>query len=181
MPVAAVGEVCEECGFDYGDPVDDPATALRTVASRYRVPLTRFLPGEDGDALIRARPQPDVWSALEYACHVRDVFEIQRERMAQALIEDGYEPPLMRRDERVVELAYNEQDPLVVLDDIAANADALAIDVEALTPEQWQRTMRYRFPVPATRDLVWFVRHTLHEGRHHLLDIGRSLRTARGR
>jgi hypothetical protein len=181
MAVPAAGDICEECGFDYGQPLDDPGAALRTVASRFRAPLTRFLPGEDGDALIRARPQPDVWSALEYACHVRDVFEIQRERIGRALVEDGYEPPVMRRDERVEELAYNAQDPLVVLDAITANADALAADVQALTPEQWQRTMRYRYPAPATRDLVWVVRHTVHEGRHHLLDIGRSLRAARGR
>ncbi|HWI03460.1 MAG TPA: hypothetical protein VNT52_06465, partial [Acidimicrobiales bacterium] len=63
---------CQECGFDYEtlDPAEIPA-ALRAFAKRYRAPLTRFLPGEDGDAVVRQRPAEGTWSALEYAAHVR--------------------------------------------------------------------------------------------------------------
>ena len=69
--------VCEECGFD-GDSLSpaDTSTSLRSFVRRYRAPLTRFLPGEDGDAIVRQRPDPSTWSALEYACHVRDVFDV---------------------------------------------------------------------------------------------------------
>ena len=41
--------------------------------------------------------------------------------------------------------------------------------------------MIYNFPERAERPLTWVVRHTVHEGEHHLLDIGRVLRAASGR
>ena len=54
----------------------DAPDALRAFGKRYRIPLTRGLKGEDLDALLRAHPIEDTWSALEYACHVRDVIEV---------------------------------------------------------------------------------------------------------
>jgi hypothetical protein len=38
--------------------------------------------------MLRTRPEEGVWSALEYACHVRDVFLVQRDRLYTALVED---------------------------------------------------------------------------------------------
>jgi hypothetical protein len=145
------------------------------------VPLTRGLKGEDLDALLRAHPIEGTWSALEYACHVRDVLSIQRERLVVARSHEGYEPEPMRRDERVAELAYNEQEPEGVADDVATNAEAIALYVETFDESDWERTMTYNFPERAERPLTWVVRHTVHEGEHHLLDIGRVLRAARGR
>jgi hypothetical protein len=80
---------CEECGFVYED-VDgaDTPAAIRAFARRYRAPLTRFLRGEDGDALVRRRPAPETWSALEYAAHVRDVFLNYNRWVQQILAED---------------------------------------------------------------------------------------------
>jgi hypothetical protein len=180
--IPAVDGVCEECGFDY-DSVGDAEVGerLRTFGRRYRAPLTRGLPGESLDALLRAHPTPGIWSALEYACHVRDVFAVQRERAELALAEDMPTFVPMGREERVVELRYNEQDPLEVVDDLAANADAAAATFEGLSDEQWQRAGLYSYPEPTERDLRWLARHTIHEGHHHLLDVGRALRTARGR
>ena len=154
---------------------------MRAFGKRYRIPLARGLKGEDLDALVRAHPIDGTWSALEYACHIRDVFEIQRERLARALVEDDYTPPPMRRDDRVSELRYNEQDPLVVADDIAANATRLATYVENFTEADLARTMHYGYPELALRPLSWVTQHTVHEGEHHLLDVGRVLRAARGR
>ena len=46
-------ERCEECGFEYESMSPaDAAAALRSFGKRYRAPLTRFLAGEDGDALL---------------------------------------------------------------------------------------------------------------------------------
>jgi hypothetical protein len=178
----AVDGVCEECGFDY-DGVADAAVGdtLRDFARRYRVPMTRGLKGEALDDLLRAHPLDGVWSALEYACHVRDVFAVQRERVAQTLVEDlpSYTP--MGREQRVVDDRYNEQDPLVVAGELAANAEAAASTFEELTEEQWQLRGLYGYPEPTERDLRWLARHTIHEGHHHLLDVGRTLRSARGR
>ncbi len=173
---------CSECGFTYESlsPADAPG-ALRAFGARYRIPLTRGLKGEDLDAILRAHPLDGTWSALEYACHVRDVFAVQRARLTRARVEDGFTPEPMRRDERVIEERYNEQDPVTVAGDLAANADTLAADVEALSESEWSRTMTYVYPEPAERTLTWVVQHTVHEGEHHLLDVGRVLRAARGR
>lgn len=159
----------------------DAPDALRAFGKRYRIPLTRGLKGEDLDALVRAHPLEDTWSALEYVCHVRDVLQIQRERLQRARVEDGYAPVPMGRDERVVEFRYNEQDPAVVADELTAAAEALASDIEGFAPADWERTMIYRYPERAERPLTWVVQHTVHEGEHHLLDIGRVQRAARGR
>jgi len=130
---------------------------------------------------LRAHPIEGTWSALEYACHTRDVFDVQRERLGYALVEDSYAPPRMRRDERVSEMRYNEQPPTDVADDLAANSTALASFVENVSGADLARTMRYNYPELAERTLEWVVKHTVHEGEHHLLDIGRVLRAARGR
>lgn len=173
---------CEECGFSYESlSVADVPDTLRGFGKRYRIPITRGLKGEDLDALLRAHPLDDTWSALEYACHVRDVLDIQRERIARARVEDDFTTTPMHREERVTRDRYNEQDPIAVTDAIAANAELLAADVETFTDADWARTMTYRYPEPATRSLEWVAQHTVHEGEHHLLDIGRVLRAARGR
>jgi len=173
---------CDECGFAHGSlAIEDAPAALREVGGRYRAPLTRSLRGEDLDALVRAHPLEGTWSALEYACHVRDVLAIQRERLSIARVQEGYAPEPMRREALVAERAYNEQDPSGVATEVAANADAVATFVESFDASDWERTMTYFFPERAERRLTWVVRHTVHEGEHHLLDIGRVLRAARGR
>jgi hypothetical protein len=178
----AVDGVCEECGFDY-EAVDESEAgdALRAFGRRYRAPLTRGLPGEDLDALVRAHPHEGVWSALEYACHVRDVLAVQRERIALALAEDKPTLEPMGREERAVAERYNDQVPGAVVDALAANAVELASVVDALSDDDRARTAIYTYPTPTERDVGWVVRHTVHEGHHHLLDIGRVLRAARGR
>ena len=108
----AVDGVCEECGFDYdGVPDAEVADKLRSFGRRYRAPLSRGRPGETLDDLLRAHPEPDAWSALEYACHVRDVLAEQRGRLAQALAEDVPTFAPMGREQLVVDERYNEQDP----------------------------------------------------------------------
>jgi len=174
--------VCDECHYQYAS--EDETTIpekLRTLGGRYRAPLSRFLPGEDGPGILRAHPVDGAWSALEYACHVRDVLLVQRGRIAQVLRDDTptFEP--MRREERAVELAYNEQDPDTVAAEVAEAADAVATAFDELTTEQWGRTGIYGYPEPAERSLLWIGQHTIHEAHHHLLDVGRTLRGARGR
>ena len=173
---------CEECQFSY-DSVDEAEIPdrLRTLGSRYTAPLSRFLPGEDGAAVLRAHPVDGAWSALEYACHVRDVLEVNDGRVRQSLVEDvpTYEP--MRRDERVLEMAYNDDDPAGVAAAITANADALATTYAGLDAAQWERTGMYGYPGPSERSMRWIGQHTIHELHHHLLDVGRTMRAARGR
>jgi hypothetical protein len=143
--------------------------------------MARGLKGEDLDALVRAHPLDDTWSALEYACHYRDVAAIQLDRLQRALVEEDFDPPPMRGEERVSSGQYEGLDPVAVADEIESNVEALAAFVAGLSDAQLTRTMFYNYPERATRDVEWVVKHTVHEGEHHLLDIGRVLRAARGR
>ena len=68
--------VCADCGFAWGGlPASSFGVALASLQQRYAERLTA-----DAGSL-RRRPAPDVWSPLEYACHVRDVLWAQRERV----------------------------------------------------------------------------------------------------
>jgi hypothetical protein len=164
-------ERCDECGYDYDEISRDRiATALLALGPRHQSSLT----GQDARRL-RARPRPDVWSPLEYACHVRDVLKVQRERIRLALAEDQPAFAPMRREERVIEDRYNEQDPADVIKELVDAAAALAHVLETLDEEGWRRTGIYNFPTTQVRTVEWIGRHTLHEGRHHLWDIDRLL------
>ena len=168
---------CDECGFDYEalDPADVPA-AIRGFAKRYRAPLSRFLPGEDGDALLRQRPAPDTWSALEYAAHVRDVFDSYVRWVGQILDHDR---PVLEGpgpEDLAVERRYNHDDPAAVADALAANAERLAATVEAVPADGWDRVGMRR---DEERSVRLHARRAVHEGSHHLLDIGRGMRALR--
>jgi hypothetical protein len=124
------------------------------------------------------RPAPDVWSPLEYGCHVRDVMQIQVGRVARGLAEDtpSFEP--MNRDERAVRLRYNEQDPAVVSEQVVDAAAALAAVFDGMTDQHLARTVTYNWPEKMVRPLRWLGRHTIHELEHHRLDIARALGNA---
>jgi hypothetical protein len=82
----------------------------------------------------------------------------------------------MRRDEVVVERDYNGQNPAAVAEELAVAAEALAARLESVPREGWVR-VGVRDNLEMTID--WMARNVVHEGTHHLLDIGRSLRAAR--
>ena len=168
---------CEECGFDYESlsPAEISAK-VRSFAKRYRAPLTRFLPGEDGDALVRQRPDPETWSALEYASHVRDVFSNYTGWIQLTLAEDR---PLLEGPgpEELAELReYDGDDPVVVADALAANAESLAAVIDSVPEDGWDRVGLRR---DEERSVLLSARRAVHEGSHHLLDIGRGLRAVR--
>lgn len=168
---------CQECGFDYEtlDPSEIP-NALRSFAKRYRAPLTRFLPGEDGDAIVRQRPAEGTWSALEYAAHVRDVFSAYDRWIGRCLNEDRPVLDGPTPDHLAAERGYNDDDPTAVADALAANAERLAATVEALPAGVWDRVGLRR---NEERSIRFTARRAVHEGSHHLLDIGRGMRAVR--
>ncbi|MGH3417898.1 MAG: DinB family protein, partial [Actinocrinis sp.] len=135
--------------------------------------IAELLRGDGAD--LRTRRSPDVWSPLEYACHLRDVLLVQRERLLLALREDRPVYPSMGREERVEHAAYAQQRPEAVAVQLTAAAEMLADLLARFTEEQWLRLAFYRYPEPAERQLSWVAAHTVHEARHHLLDIRRQL------
>ncbi len=167
---------CPECGLDYESmPVAEAVGAIRGFARRYRAPLTRLLRGED-ESVLRTRPAPDTWSALEYAAHVRDVFANYAGWVPLMLAEDNPTLEGMVPDEAVVARAYNRQIPVEVVTELADRAEELATTFEGVPDGGWPRTGIRRGEERSVESLA---RHAVHEGSHHLLDIGRGLRTVR--
>jgi S-DNA-T family DNA segregation ATPase FtsK/SpoIIIE len=161
-------ETCAGCGFTYGElPRDAIASAmgetgrqLVTLLSTAASPLTE-------------RRIPDEWSPLEYACHIRDVLLVQRDRLYVALVEDEPSFKPMYRDERVALDRYAEQHTDVVVAQLLMAAAMTAHAFTALTGDQWTRALIYNYPSPARRDVEWMAHHTLHEMVHHRGDIER--------
>lgn len=168
-------EPCPECGYNY-DEVTRAAIPerIRTLGSTYQQRLSDHPPDR-----LRAYPVATAWSPLEYACHVRDIQEVQRERVQLALAEDQPSFTPMGRDERVVEQRDNDQDPADVATELAVAADALAETLDARRDLDWERTGIYNWPTRQPRTIDWIARHTIHEGQHHLHDIDRLLAAER--
>ncbi len=168
---------CEECGFDYSSvtPGDAP-NAVRGFVRRYRAPLTRFLPGEDGDEVVRARPDHGTWSALEYGAHVRDVFAAYDDRIRRTLAEDRPVFDAPDPDTLAQQGMYNTLDPAQVATEIGEAAERLAATIASVPDDGWDRVgIRYG----EERSVLFTARRAVHEGNHHLLDIGRVLRSVR--
>jgi hypothetical protein len=170
-------EACAQCGYAC-DALDRAGIApeLRARAERYGEVLRR----SDADRL-RARRRPEVWSALEYACHVRDLHRIQGARVLQACHEDEPDFAPMRREERVLEEHYNDQDPAHVATEITAAAGTMAGILESLDATGWNRTGIYHWPTTEIRTVEWIGRHTVHESVHHFRDIEELLEGGRRR
>lgn len=180
QPVLTPREQCDECGFVYAEvSPSDAAEKLRSFGRRYRAPLTRFLAGEDGDAILRQRPEEGVWSALEYAAHVRDAIRFNGYLARRTLSEDRPVLPAPNPDRAAVDNNYNDEDPVAVAEGIEEWASKLADMVSGVgDASSWSRSAVWE-----GRDgdftALYFVRNAVHEGHHHLLDIGRVLRHVR--
>lgn len=162
---------CDQCGFAYEMVApDDVASRLRAAPDRYRQAVSNSSP-----QAFQTRPDPAVWSAIEYACHVRDVLLVQRDRTVLALVEENPSFARMYRDERVALCAYAQQAMDDVLAHLAMAAELCAMVFEGLDEAGWSRPLVYNWPEPAEGDLAWLGRHTLHEVEHHLQDITQVL------
>src|SRR5688500_10914738 len=126
---------CPECGFDAtGVAPASVAARIRENAATWITVLARVD--------VRERPRPDVWSPLEYACHVRDVLRLYDERLRLML--DHTDPLYENWDQDATAIAerYDQQDPAAVATELHEAAQRVADRFEALTPDEWQRTGR---------------------------------------
>lgn len=168
---------CGECGFDWDSTRPDVIAEIDGWATAYRAGLTRLLDGENGDELVRTRPAPGVWSAIEYTAHMRDVARFYLERIQRVLSQER--PTMAAADFAVMaeSLRYNDEhveDAVTALADFASSASAL---LKTLDDEQWDR-----IGVGSEGDertVLVLGRRLAHEGHHHLLDLGRVLRAVR--
>jgi hypothetical protein len=162
---------CDECGFDTpAVRVDELGALMRKVAE----PWPAFL----ADPLARKRPRDDCWSALEYGCHVRDVFRIGDYRLRRMLQEDNPHFDNWDQDETAIEERYDQQDPRQVAEELVAAATVLADGYDTVKPDQWQR--------PGVRSdgslftVESFGRYFLHDPMHHVVDVRRGLDALNG-
>ena len=153
---------CPECRFDAGalDVTQIPRLVRENAASWQDV-LVR--------PTVRQRPRPDVWSPLEYGCHVRDVFGLFDQRLTLMLTE--HDPQFANWDQDVTAVTerYGEQDPLAVAPELAVAADAIARSFASVGGDQWDRPGRRsdgaRFTVRT------FGQYFMHDPVHHLYDV----------
>jgi hypothetical protein len=156
---------CPECGYD--------AQAVRRsevpdLVVRNAAAWEPVLAGPDA----ARRPVPSVWSALEYACHVRDVHRVFTERLRSMLTEDDPVFDNWDQDEAAVRGGYGEQDPAVVTGEVAEAAAEVA-EVYASVPEDsWGRPGRRSNGSAFTVDTL--ARYHLHDVEHHLADVRRT-------
>ncbi|MER7704215.1 DinB family protein [Kitasatospora sp. NPDC097605] len=155
---------CADCGLDAGAVGrEDVAGMIRANAAAW----AGVLAGEP--EALRRRPRPEIWSDLEYACHVRDVFRLFLVRLNLMLDEDD---PLFAnwdQDETAVAERYGEQEPAVVAGELVGAAELLAAAFEGVSGPRWGRTGNRsdgaRFTVES------FSRYLVHDPVHHLYDV----------
>lgn len=165
-------ERCEECGFVYR--LDDAAATVAARAGRAFAQEMAQLLRKPG-ARVRGRRRPEVWSPLEYGCHLRDVFLVQRERVLAARRVERLELAPMGRDERVEHDGYESQEPADVARQLEDAALMFAGVLARFGAGDWDREVLYPYPDPTPRTLGWVAVHTVHEARHHLMDVRRQL------
>lgn len=153
---------CPQCGLDTRKvPAVGIAGMLRSNAARWLVVLDH--------TVVRDRPAPGVWSPLEYACHVRDVFVLFAERLQLMLTRAD---PLLAnwdQDATAVQEQYGRQDPRRVAAQLSTAAERLAALFEQVSDSQWARTGRRSDGAQFTVES--FGRYLVHDPIHHLYDV----------
>jgi hypothetical protein len=125
---------------------------------------------------VSVRRNPETWSPVEYAGHVRDVLLNIRDRLVVALNEDN---PLCKGlyGTPRIELGLYDGDAA----ELVANELRMAASLFGRTwtriPEPLRdRTMVYGYPRLTDRSLTWVAAQALHEVEHHLHDVRAGLR-----
>ena len=160
------GDRCDECGYVYD--ADGWSSASAAIVDGVTTIVTALSDGRE----TATRPAPDTWSPHEYACHLRDVLLVQRERVlaARRMDRPSFDP--MGRDERVAHDGYADQRLEDVLRQLGDAALLFANVLDRLGPADWDRTLMYNYPAKLERSLRWVAVHTVHEVVHHRGDVG---------
>ncbi|WP_310964609.1 DinB family protein [Nocardioides terrisoli] len=154
---------CPDCAFDAARATPGRLPGLlQANAAGWR----EVLAGDDA----AVRPADNIWSPLEYACHVRDVHRLFAARVRLML--EQVDPTFANwdQDETAVSARYDEQPADAVLVDLLTAADAAAAAYGAVPDDAWQRTGRRSDGSVFTVDTLG--RYHLHDVVHHLWDVG---------
>ncbi len=155
---------CDECGANVGSLTMGQVAALNRRCGEAWVEVLN----RDRD-WVRARPEPDTWSPLEYGCHVRDVFALFLERLELMVSVDNptfanWNPNTTAEADR-----YDLQDPQFVAGQLADGAQAIASRFQSVSHEQLGRTGARSDGAVFTVES--FARYEIHDPLHHLWDV----------
>lgn len=164
--LVAEDHVCLSCRLSYqAVAVADIPGRLRTVTAEIRALIE-----ECSAAELTRRPAEGTWSALEYLCHMRDVYVASTIRLYRSRQEREPAIEPVFNDLRVVRFRYNQADVHGVLHEMGAAMEGL-IDEMARTSD-WDRGFTRQ---PGERRTVrWLVRQAQHEAMHHAGDMRSS-------
>ncbi|WP_117000695.1 DinB family protein [Desertimonas flava] len=172
-------EQCDSCGFAW-DAVPFEMIELGIPVTMDRI--TEIVEEADDEGHAYDRPDADTWSIVEYAAHIRDVLLVMRDRLVVGLVEQGPAFSPMYRDERVRGGLYRFENA----DDLGHKELPVAADLflrllRSIDRPDLARPVRYNYPVPSDRTLLWVAQQTLHEVMHHRQDLERIHRCFRDR
>jgi hypothetical protein len=161
---------CAECGLD---PelltIDEAAEIIGGMGLRYRA---AFAVVGDEPERLRAKPDPDVWSPLEYVSHLRDSVRYHGALTNRALKEDRPEFAAPDPDAIAQDEGYNDADPAEVLDSLEQQSTRFSARARSLSDDDLDRVV-----IRAGNEITvrYMVRNVAHEGHHHLQDVQRLL------
>jgi len=161
-------EHCDACGFDGADYDDESLLeSLRALGPRWQVLL------EAAGPELRVRPEPEVWSAIEYAAHSRDITALHVYGVEQALTLN--EPVFPQIADDLVDsaaAAYADADPDDVGAALTTQTSLLANLADDAASAAWSRGLTIGDNRSDVRRLL---EHALHDSLHHLGDVERGL------
>ena len=156
---------CPDCGFD-ASTVD-----IADMGELIRANVELWPPLLEHEH-VRLRPTDDQWSALEYACHVRDVFRLYDERLHLMLETDHPRFANWDQDETAVDKRYDLQDPATVGDELVDAGSRFAELWDTVRPDQLER--RGTRSDGAEFTVESFGIYFLHDPIHHVDDVVRG-------
>jgi hypothetical protein len=160
---------CSECGL-VASSVEEGELGVAIVEEARR--WYELLTTNSDTPSHSTRPAPGVWSALEYAGHVRDTLTLIADRIQLTIDVENPHFEYQDQEAAVIDRRYNEEDPRDLAEAICANAERFAQMLDSLPSDAWVRE--------GTRledelfDIALLARFALHEVRHHRVDVGHS-------
>jgi hypothetical protein len=156
----------------------EAVAVIAGLGASYRERLERFATearSRDGPDLIRVRPSPEVWCALEYTAHMRDVIDFYMDRIERILREDR--PALPAADFASIAEAsrYRDEDVNAVLDALDHRSTAASVWLGRLEARDWARVGLGS--EGGERTALVLARRLAHDGHHHLMDLEKILAT----
>lgn len=154
---------CPECGLDTRRLRREQIAGLLRDSAADWIDILQHRPD------VRQRPSPNVWSPLEYACHVRDVCRLYDGRLHRMLVEDDPLYPNWDQDATAAAECYGEQKPAAVAEELHMAATTLADHFAQVSGDQWDRIGRRSDGAHFTVET--FARYFIHDPLHHLYDV----------